>query len=387
VNSKSPGLGTDRCSLTTDHCVETRKPERLNALTGLRFFAALDIVLFHFSNPQTFGWLAPEVNAGYIAVSLFFLLSGFVLAYNYGGAARAGKLGKLDKTRFWMARFSRLYPVYLLSLLLSWRMVVPEYGAHTHAMFWTGMALTPLLLQGWFPSLATFLNTPAWAMPAEAFLYALFPWLARIKRPTRVGDSLLQLAGVWTAGMVPGLLYMAFNPDGIAHPDRWSYGYWLWALKYTPLPHLASFVFGILLSGLHELTPRTGLLRVALGLAGFAGVFGILSMGPLVPYVLLHDGLLMPLSGCIVLGLAGENWLAAAFSLRPLVFLGEASYCLYLLHFNLWNWIHDTHLPERLGVSRFDPWISYLALIAAALLALYLVEKPAQRKLRDWMHV
>jgi peptidoglycan/LPS O-acetylase OafA/YrhL len=362
--------------------VETSKPVRLDALTGLRCLAAINIVFFHFANPQTFGFLAPVVNAGYIALGLFFLLSGFVLAYNYGGQARAGSL---DRVRFWKARFTRLYPVYLLSLLMSWRMVVPEYGAHTHAMFWTGMVLTPLLLQGWFPSLATFLNTPAWAMPAEAFMYSLFPWLAKVKRPARIWPSLLQLAGVWAVGMVPGALYMIFQPDGIAHPDRWSYGHWLWALKYTPLPHLASFVFGILLAGLDDLVPRASRLRLLLGLAGFAGVYVLLSMGPLVPFVLLHDALLMPLFGCIVLGLAGENWLASAFSVRPLVFLGEASYCLYVLHFNLWNWIHDTHLPERLGVSRFDPWISYAALLVVAVAAMLLVEKPAQRQLRKWM--
>jgi len=328
--------------------------------------------------------LAPVVNVGYIALGLFFLLSGFVLAYNYAGQARAGKL---DPVRFWKARFTRLYPVYLLSLLMSWRMVAAEYHAHTHTMFWTGMVLTPLLLQGWVPSLATFLNTPAWAMPAETFMYVLFPWLARVKRPARVSRNLLLLAGVWAVGMAPGVLYLALNPDGIAHVDRWSWGPWLQALKFTPLPHLASFVFGILLAGLDGLVPRHGHLRLILGLAGCAGILGIAEMGPLVPYVLMHDGLLMPLFGCIVLGLAGENWLATAFSVRPLVLVGEASYCLYLLHFNLWNWIHETHLPERVGVSRFDPWLSYAALIAVALAALYLVEKPAQRQLRKWMGV
>ena len=178
---------------------------------------------------------------------------------------------------------------------------------------------------------------------------------------------------------------MAFNPDGIAHPDRWSWGQWLWALKYTPLPHLASFVFGVLLAELDELVARAGRLRLLLGMGGFAGIFVLLALGPLVPYALLHDGLLMPLFGCIILGLAGENPLATALELRPLVFVGEASYCLYLLHFNLWNLIHDTHLLERLGLSRFDPWISYAALIGLALLALHLVEKPAQRQLRKWM--
>ena len=362
--------------------METRKPERLNALTGLRSFAAINIVFFHFSNPQWFGFLAPVVNAGYASVSFFILLSGFVLGYKYADRARDGQL---DRVRFWKARFTRLYPIYLLSLLLSWRMVAVEYRAHTHAMFWTGMVLSPLLLQGWIPSIATFLNTPAWTMPAESFYYVLFPWLARARRPAQTWHYLVQLAGVWMLGMVPGTLYVVFNPDGIAHPDRWSWGPWLQALKYTPLPHLASFVFGILLADLDELVPRPGRLRLMLGLAGFAGIFGILELGPLVPYAILHDGLLMPLFGCIVLGLAGENPLATLMGMRPLVFVGEASYCLYLLHFNLWNLIHDTHLLDRLGLSRFDPWLSYAVLIALALLALHLVEKPAQRQLRKWM--
>ena len=362
--------------------VETRKPERLNALTGLRCFAAVNIVFFHFSNPELFGWLAPVVNAGYASVSYFILLSGFVLAYNYADRARAGEL---DRVRFWKARFTRLYPIYLLSLLLSWQMVPMEYASHTHGMFWTGMALTPLLLQAWIPAIATFLNTPAWTMSAQSFYYLLFPWLARWKRPLRVVPHLARMAAVWGLGMIPGLLYMAFNPDGIAHPDRWSTGPWLQALKFTPLPHLASFVFGVLLSDLDRMLPRRGRLRVALGLAGFSGSFVLLALGPLVPYAIMHDGLLMPLFGCIVLGLAGENPLASLFGLRPLVFVGEASYCLYLLHFNLWNMIHDTHMLDRLSLSRFDPWISYVVLIGLAVLALHLVEKPAQRQLRKWM--
>jgi peptidoglycan/LPS O-acetylase OafA/YrhL len=369
--------------------VETRKPDRpnlkpdrLNALTGLRCFAAINIVLFHFSDPKWFGWFAPVVNAGYASVSFFILLSGFVLAYNYAARAREGKL---DRVRFWKARFTRLYPIYILSLILSWQMIGPEHQAHTPAMFWTGMVLTPLLLQGWVPVLATFLNTPAWTMSAESFYYTLFPWLARWKRPARVWPTLAQLAAVWVLGMMPGLLYVVISPDGIAHPDRWSYGPWLQALKYTPLPHLASFCFGVLLAGVDAILARTAKLRVLLGLAGFAGIFGILELGPVVPYAMLHDGLLMPLFGCIILGLAGENLLSAVFGMRPLVFVGEASYCLYLLHFNLWNLIHGSHLLDRLGLIRFDPWISYVLLISLALLALHAVEKPAQRQLRKWM--
>jgi peptidoglycan/LPS O-acetylase OafA/YrhL len=68
------------------------------------------------------------------------------------------------------------------------------------------------------------------------------------------------------------------------------------------------------------------------------------------------------------------------------VFVGEASYCLYLLHFNLWNMIHDSHILNWLGLAKYDPWISYVLLIGMSLLALHYVEKPVQRWLRDRMN-
>jgi peptidoglycan/LPS O-acetylase OafA/YrhL len=361
-----------------------KKPARLDALTGLRCFAAINIVLFHFSNPNWFGPLAPVVNAGYASVSFFILLSGFVLGYNYNAKARSGELSNV---RFYEARFTRLYPIYLLSLILAFKMIPLEWGDHTHGMFWTGMVLSPLLLQGWIPEIATFLNTPAWTMSAESFYYLLLPWMARWKKPEQVGPHLAKMGLVWVLGLVPGTLYVIFNPDGLAHVDRFSYGKWLQALKYTPIPHLASFVFGVLLAELDEIIPRMGKRRLVLGIFGFMATFAVLTQAHRLPYTLLHDGFFMPLFGCIILGLAGVNPLSKLLGMRPLVFVGEASYCLYLLHFNLWNMIHDSHVLNRLGLAQFDPWISYVLLIAMAILALHFVEKPAQRILRGWMHV
>lgn len=351
-------------------------------MTGLRCFAALNIVLFHFSNPKWFGPLAPVVNAGYASVSYFILLSGFVLAYNYAPRARAGQL---EKVRFWKSRFTRIYPIYFLSLLLSWEMLGGEYTEHTHAMFWTGVVLSPLLLQGWIPSIATFLNTPAWTMSCEAFYYFIFPWMAKWKKPDRMAPLVAKLAGLWVVGLIPGSLYLYFNPDGLAQVNRWSYGPWLQALKFTPLPHLASFVFGVLLASLDQMIERAHPVRLFLGLFGFGAAFGLLSLGREVPFALAHDGMLMPLFGCIVLGLAGENVLARLLGNKWLVFVGEGSYCLYLLHFNFWNLLHHSHLLDRLGLTAYDPWISYAILIALSLVALHFVEKPAQKRLRAWI--
>jgi peptidoglycan/LPS O-acetylase OafA/YrhL len=74
-------------------------------------------------------------------------------------------------------------------------------------------------------------------------------------------------------------------------------------------------------------------------------------------------------------------------SVRPLVFIGKASYCLYLLHFSLWHIVHESGILGRLGLSRFDPWLSYVLMVALAMAAEHLIEKPAQKVLRNWLKV
>ncbi len=160
------------------------KKERLPALTGLRAFAALNIVFFHFGNPKWFGPFAPVVNNGFTSVSFFLLLSGFVLAYNYSDRAQKGQLSTRS---FWVARVSRLYPIYLFALVISLGMLMQEWHARSHTQFAWGVVLTPMLLQGWSPSLSTFWNTPAWTMCTEAFFYLIFPLVILWKRPKRPG--------------------------------------------------------------------------------------------------------------------------------------------------------------------------------------------------------
>ena len=107
----------------------------------------------------------------------------------------------------------------------------------------------------------------------------------------------------------------------------------------------------------------------------------MLFYGNRIPFAMMHDGLLMPLFGALILGLAGTNPLSHFFSFKGFVLLGEASYCLYLLHFNLWTLLHESHLLEWTGLIRFDPWVSYLFVILSALAALHFVERPGAR----WM--
>ena len=336
----------------------------------------MNIVFFHFSNPKWFGPFAPIVDNGYTSVSFFLLLSGFVLAYNYSDRAQRGQL---NAKKFWIARISRLYPVYLLALLVSTGMLMEEWRARSHGQFALGVVLTPLLLQGWSPSLSTFWNTPAWTMSTEAFFYVIFPFVVLWRRPKRMGALIGLLFGLWCLGMVLPSLYLYFNPDGVAHINRYTDGFWIRALKFTPPPHIPSFLFGIVLADVDAMIPRAARRRFVLGLLGISGIYTMLYFGDSLPFPLMHDGLMMPLFGLAVLGLAGRNPIARVFGFAPFVSLGSASYCLYILHFNLWNLIHESHILGDLGLRRFDPWLSYALLVTAAILAMKFVERPAQR--------
>ena len=156
-----------------------RKPQ-LPALTGIRTLLAVNIVLFHFTPPHM-QLLYPMIDNSYVFVGFFILLSGYVLSYNYGDRPN------LVKRDFCIARFARLYPIYLLSLVLFVNMLGDEWHARSHSEFAAGVVLTPLLLQAWSPELSTFWNTVAWTLSCEAMFYLAFPWLIRLRWPKTAG--------------------------------------------------------------------------------------------------------------------------------------------------------------------------------------------------------
>lgn len=348
------------------------------ALTGLRSFTATNIVFFHFWNPAWFGPLAPMMDNGYVGVNFFFLLSGFILTYNYADKQDAGQF---NRAQFWQTRISRLYPIYLLGLAISIPILELEWKYRTHGNFFLGLSLTAIMQQGWSPKLATFWNTPAWTLSCEVAFYLLFPLLLAIKWPKSVRNLLLILLGCWLASMVLPAIYMWLRPDGLGPINRSSNSYWLRAVKLTPLPHLASFTFGIVLSRLNDRLNFSNKVRFWLAVGGIGAVTAVMMQGQKVPFLLMHNGLISPLFALAILGLTGRHFITDVLGWRVFVIFGEASYCLYIIHFNLWDWIHRSGILVRLHLMRFDPWISYVALEIAALVAYRLVEQPS----RHWL--
>jgi peptidoglycan/LPS O-acetylase OafA/YrhL len=363
-----------------------RKPA-LPALTGLRSLLAITILLFHFT-PAGLTWirhpsftLYPLINIGYVFVSFFFLISGFILSYNYAG--RPQPMNALD---FWMARMSRLYPVYALTMLISIPMLMTEWVVRSRTDFWMGAIATPLLMQGFFPHLATFWMTVTWTLSCEVVLYLAFPWLLRLHWPSSTGKLLALGFGFWALGLVPHTMYVITNPDHFAHAaDRYSDGFWIDTLKYTPLPYLCTFLAGLTLGRLHEAAKLTVRSRMILGVAGFTAVwFAAYHLAGQMPYILVHGGLLTPLFAAIILGLSGPSPLANVFSWKPLVAVGASTYALYLLHFNVYQLLHQHHVPQRLHVAWLDPWISYVFVVLLAVAVRTWVEHPAQVAIGEW---
>jgi peptidoglycan/LPS O-acetylase OafA/YrhL len=357
------------------------RKQPLPALTGIRTLLAIFIILFHFTPPHL-GLLYPIIDSAYVFVGFFFLLSGFILTYNYADRATT-----LSKREFWLARFSRLYPIYILVLVISIHMLGDEWTARSHSEFWRGVILTPFLLQGWSPNLATFGNTVAWTLSCEVMFYFAFPfllygWAKRMHWLDTPGRLIGLFFTLWCIGMLPHLIYTVLNPDHLAAAaDRYTSTYLLRFLKYTPPPYVCTFLAGVTLAKLHPLlpfTPRQRLLVATIGL-GLLGIFFYAGIVKHVPYLFMHGGLLLPLFGLLTLGLAGPNLISSVFAFRPLVLLGEATFALYLLHFNVFVLIHTYHLPERLHLTSFDPWLSYVLLLMLAYAAFRWIENPARK--------
>jgi peptidoglycan/LPS O-acetylase OafA/YrhL len=363
-----------------------RKPA-LPALTGLRSLLALTILLFHFT-PAGLTWsqhptitLYPLINIGYVFVSFFFLISGFILSYNY-----AGRQQSMNAMDFWMARFSRLYPVYALTMVISIPMLMTEWAVRPRGEFWIGAIATPLLVQGFFPHLATFWMTVTWTLSCEVVLYLAFPWLLRLPWPTSTGKLLTLGLAFWAIGLIPHSIYVLHDPDHFRHTaDRYSDGFWINTLKYTPLPYLCTFLVGLTLGQLHEAAKLGVRGRVVAGLLGFAGVwFAAYHLATTLPYIMIHGGLLTPVFAAMILGLAGPSPLASVFSWKPLVAVGASTYALYLLHFNVFLLLQQHHVWERLGLGRLDPWVSYVCVVLLALGVRKWVEHPAQVAIGAW---
>lgn len=362
---------------------------QIDALTGLRFFAALWVVLFHtrhLLDPQNSAMVKAVFSPGYLAVGLFFVLSGFVLyhVYHYTDFSQGR-----SKKQFLLNRIARLYPVYLLSFLadapraLSYFLSGETPAGALKASAAAGAYLT--MTQAWLPRLASAWNPPAWSLSNEFCFYLLFPLLLPVVKKiprARVVGAALTCYGICLAAN--GSLGLFAQHSG--HPTLW-YTYF----KFFPFLRLPEFVFGLLLA--HGL--RVGAIgppvRPGGATLGFGlGVIAMLVAPQLFPdriglQLILHNGVLIPAYALLIWCLlCPKSPSTRALSTPALTLLGGGSYALYLLHMPLLE--IAARFASQVGWEKgWGLFSVYLVLSISLSCAVFLgVEQPARKWIRGW---
>lgn len=291
----------------------------INPLTSLRFFASLAVYLHH---------LGYSGGMGDVAVNFFFVLSGFILAYNY-----KNKFSGLTKSKvidFFANRVGRIYPLHVLTFLLSLPLI--WVGAY-HGGFVSGI-LNIFLLQTYAPiGIHVFdFNSVSWSISDEMFFYALFPFLIYALNKTIVNRNT-----TWTiiAAIVLFVLSWTIAMPFRHHMAPYTVGWWF---IYVFPPYRAfSFFTGILL-GYAFLYAKD---KIRANIILFTAV----ELVSLVAFVLsfqshylksasVADELYLLPSMCAIIFVFSfqAGVLSRVLSNRILVRLGDISYTIYMIH-------------------------------------------------------
>lgn len=369
----------------------------IKSLTGLRIVAALWVVLFHFRpmlgdvSSDFRDAVAPVLNCGAQGVDLFFILSGFVLTWNY-----LDRMGKSWSTRatlhFLWLRLARVWPVYLVTLHLAalWVLFTLHVGhvPSPDAASLTAMSYVRqiVLVQLWFEPFfdGTSWDGPAWSISAEWLAYLLFGLVVLIVFRMRLATRARTLMWLAFAASLPPVLLLLTS--GVFYTP------WSW------LPRIVTqFVAGALACAAVRRLRLSDRARLA------AGVMSVLLAVAMVSVLYFFDA--HPISGVIdsggvvdvlfvplVLALAtGTGSLPWLLSTRIMVYGGQISFCLYMVHelvHTSWGWAVEQFELD----PQSNPWkwniVGLLAIsVIASVLLYHLVEEPARRWMRRMVDV
>jgi peptidoglycan/LPS O-acetylase OafA/YrhL len=328
------------------------------ALTSIRGVAALWVVGLHLQfGLSLLGYREGGAifKPGYLAVDIFFILSGFVITAVHRDLATA-----TDGMDFFIRRVFRIYPLHLfvLTLLLAlWLWEVTQYGSHDPTEQLRDLPIVALLLQPYLIQGLTW-NTVSWSIGVEMLCYLLFPLALRLLCPRPLPGTLLLLA-------------VACLFERHAHSEM----VWGWPAIQRGL---AGFALGMVLQQASSLLPRPS------GRA--ADLFGILALAGIVFALSTHAAQDVPLwAALLIFALAAERGrLSRALGAPPLYWLGQISFSLYLLHPTLASLAFALLPPAALHLGPHATPVVWSAILLAVLLGLAtvtwaLVEEPARR--------
>lgn len=344
---------------------------QLASLTGLRFFAAMAVVLYHLHlYVSQIGDSLALFSYGFTGVSFFFILSGFVLAWSH--------TDEVPPRRFYWNRFARIWPLHILTMSLS--ILAPPLPT-TSVAGWPAAPLVLTLTQAWIPA-SPYLNAfngVSWSLSCEAFFYLMFPLLFRklgsARRICRI------FATVPAALVLAGISLVAVSSIPVAN----------YLLGTMPLYRLGEFVLGMCLA----LTMKQGW-RPRFDLLHAAGLLVVLTLGLLTASMVMSGttsavpamfanlvmipGFLALIAASAASDLTGGS---RVLNTPALVRLGQWSYALYLVH----ELVIRLARPQLAGlpiVETFTVAVVVVVLSVASSGFLHeFIERPSERWLRS----
>ena len=361
-----------------------RKGE-LSSLTGIRFYAALLVYLYHvvltIPGVNALSGSSLFSNAADVGVSFFFVLSGFILTYNYADVFRDG-ISAANYTRFVWDRLTKIYPVHVLTLLLV--LPIAIFSPHL-PLDWRAVPLHLLLLQCFWPSstpaFSGYLNVPSWSISCEWFFYLLAP----VAMFFALGNRRRWVPVVVVMGYACGLGLFLWH--GQSDEARFYF-----VSRFAP-SRFVEFLLGVFLARVFLTSSGQKLAGVS-GLAQATGI-GLLIAGamsrPYVPWPLWGGLLYVPGSILLVLGLAHDRGFFVAHLSRPwLNLLGRATFSLYLIHTPLLRAVRGLCLYLGWEVRSWPVFgavviAMFMVVQTAALLVYSGYEIPLQQRLRSWL--
>jgi peptidoglycan/LPS O-acetylase OafA/YrhL len=287
---------------------------RYGTLDGLRGVAAATVLIGHLSGP-----FQPFARHGYLAVDLFFLMSGFVVAAAYETRLQAG----WGVTRFLVVRLKRLWPLYALSFVvgIACYLTVRAVNPADHFLF-PALPLASVVTMGllFVPQLARYgggalfpLDPAAWSLSAEIFGNLVYAAVAPV-----LSDRTLK---VMIAVGAVGMAIVAFRNGGL------NVGVDIGTMVAGYLRFAFSFPCGVLLYRLHVAgkLPRLAVPPVLVLIVAALSLSGVAPMIPLYDVVVVLG--VYPLVAVAALSAEPQTRLAPFFA-----WCGAVSYPLYILH-------------------------------------------------------
>lgn len=339
---------------------------RIEQLTGLRFFAALLVFVSHLNWVNSSYFFQKIFKEGYVGVSFFFILSGFLLSLSYKVKIANGLI---SFNRYVFLRFARLTPLHVATALPFIALAI----YHGNFSFITTI-LNLSYLQSFVPNSHFYfsLNAPSWSLSNEMFFYMCFFLLAVISFRQLCSYTLILFiiiiisAFVITATIGSNVL---FGSNSFVH----------WLFYIFPGFRILEFLFGMVLYEIWNKGYRVNKNFIPLS---YVILFTSMYFASLVPEAFRFSLYYLPVSSFFLYAhLTNVSFFTKFYSSKILVLLGNASFAFYLIHQPLIAVFKK--LLSSFDLSNFSFFIISLCFISILSVLVYeFYEKKAERLLK-----